>query len=198
MQLANLPRDPQPRRIGRRDFLRHGTTIALGAGARAALRAGIAQAAVDTTPQRDLIILQYNDVTALDPHRGTYASDCSVAFNVFDTLVRRHPDGTLRPGLATAWARSGPTTWRLTLRPGVRWHDGSRLTAVDVKYSLDRTFDASLKAACLVPLLQTIERTEIPDPETLVIHTRYPDVLIPARLAARSWVVPWAYVDRVG
>ena len=97
--------------------------------------------------------------------------------------MRRHPDGTLHPGLATAWQRTGPTTWRLTLRPDVRWHDGTRFTAVDAKYSLDRTFDPSVKAARLLPLFQTIDRTEAPDPGTLVIHTKRPDVLIPARLA---------------
>jgi ABC-type transport system substrate-binding protein len=42
----------------------------------------------------------------------------------------------------------------------VRWHDGARFTAIDAKYSLDRTFDPSVKAARLLPLLQTIERTE--------------------------------------
>ena len=125
-------------------------------------------------------------------------TDCRVVYNLFDTLVRRHPDGTLHPGLATAWQRTGPTTWHLTLRPDVRWHDGTRFTAIDAKYSLDRTFDPSVKAARLLPLLQTIERTETPDPGTLVIHTKRPDVLIPARLAGWGHVVPWAYIDRVG
>ena len=73
------------------------------------------------------------------------------------------PDGTLHPALATAWQRTGPTTWHFTLRPDVRWHDGTRFTAVDAKYSLDRTFDASVKAARLLPLFQTIDRTEAPD-----------------------------------
>jgi peptide/nickel transport system substrate-binding protein len=47
-------------------------------------------------------------------------------------------------------------------------------------------------------LFETIERTETPTPETLVIHTKHPDVLIPARLAWLGKVVPWAYIDRVG
>ena len=151
-----------------------------------------------TTQKRDLVVLQWSDLTALDPHGASYTTDCRVVSNIFDTLVRRHPDGTLRPSLATAWQPTGPTTWHLTLRPDVRWHDGTRFTAVDAKYSLDRTFDPSVKAARLLQLFQTIERTEAPDPETLVIHTKRPDVLIPARLAAWGFVVPWTYIDRVG
>jgi peptide/nickel transport system substrate-binding protein len=55
-----------------------------------------------------------------------------------------------------------------------------------------------VKAARLLPMFQTIERTETADPGTLVIHTKRPDVLLPARLAVCGYVVPWAYIDRVG
>ena len=162
------------------------TAIGLGVGALPGiLPAGAARASPETTQKRDLVVLQWSDLTALDPHGASYTTDCRVVSNIFDTLVRRHPDGTLRPSLATAWQPTGPTTWHLTLRPDVRWHDGTRFTAVDAKYSLDRTFDPSVKAARLLQLFQTIDRTEVPDPETLVIHTKRPDVLIPARLAAK-------------
>jgi peptide/nickel transport system substrate-binding protein len=185
-------------RLGRRALLRCAAASGLTAAGAAFHRPRPAGAAGDTTPKREVVILQGSDLTALDPHASTYSSDIRVAFNVFDTLVRRHPDGSLRPALATAWRRAGPTTWRFALRPDVRWHDGSRFTAVDAKYSLDRTFDASVKAARLLTLFQTIDRTEAPDPQTLVIHTKEPDALIPARLAFKAHMVPWGYIDRVG
>ena len=184
--------------LGRREFLGRAAAVGLVAGAAHGLRPRASESAADATPKRELVILQASDLSALDPHASTYSSDIRVAFNVFDTLVRRHPDGTLHPALATAWRRTGPTTWHLTLRPDVRWHDGAPFTAADAKYSLDRTFDASVKAARLLPLFQTIARTETPDPETLVIHTKQPDGLIPARLAFCAQMVPWTYIDRVG
>jgi peptide/nickel transport system substrate-binding protein len=200
MRPAGSPADrPLHPFLGRRDFIGRVATIGLGAAAVPGLLPTVAAcAAPDTTAKRDLVVLQWSDLTSLDPHGATYTTDCRVLSNLFDTLVRRHPDGTLHPGLATAWQRAGPTTWQLALRPDVRWHDGTRLTAVDAKYSLDRTFDPSVKAARLLPLFQTIERTETPDPGTLVIHTRRPDVLIPARLAGWGHIVPWTYIDRVG
>jgi ABC-type transport system substrate-binding protein len=184
---------PPPLLLGRRDLLRS-AAIGLGVGALPGLLpAGAARASPETTQKRDLVVLQWSGLTALDPHGASYTTDCRIVSNIFDTLVRRHPDGALRPSLATAWQPTGPTTWHLTLRPDVRWHDGTRFTAVDAKYSLDRTFDPSVKAAGLLHLFQTIERTEAPDPETLVIHTKRPDVLIPARLAAWGFIVPWTY-----
>jgi peptide/nickel transport system substrate-binding protein len=192
-------RQPSPRVLDRRGFVGRIAALGFGAGVVSALSpTATARGSADTTQKRSLVVLQWNDLTALDPHAATYMADCRVVSNIFDTLVRRHPDGTLHPGLATAWQRTAPTVWRLTLRTDVRWHDGTRFTAVDAKYSLDRTFDPSVKAARLLPIFQTLERTETPDPATLVIHTNRPDILIPARLAVWGHIVPWAYIDRVG
>ena len=158
-------------------------------------------AAVGTTTKRELIIALGDDVTSLDPHAAKLSSDWRVAFTVFDTLIRRHPDGTLHPALATSWKQTAPTTWHLALRSDVRWHDGSRFTSVDARYSVERTYNATVKAARLLGpwWTQAIERTEAPDPETLIIHTRWPDLLMPARLASCAGaIVPWRYIDRVG
>jgi len=198
MRSASPVAHPGSDAIGRRSFLGGGAALGLRAGAQVPLSGASAWAAVETTQKRDLVVLQPNDITALDPHGGIHTSDIAVKFSLFDTLVRRHPDGTLHPALATAWQRTAPTTWQLTLRPDVRWHDGARFTSVDAKYSLDRTYDATLKAARLRPFFQTIDRTEAPDPGMLVIHTKRPDPLIPAKLASCGQIVPWAYIDRVG
>jgi hypothetical protein len=40
-----------------------------------------------TAQKQDLVILQPDDLTALDPHGATYARDSRVAFYLFDTLV---------------------------------------------------------------------------------------------------------------
>jgi ABC-type transport system substrate-binding protein len=184
--------------IGRRSFLGRATAFGLGAGAQTLLPGASAWPAGETTKKRDLVVLQPSDITALDPHAAIHNSDIAVKFILFDTLVRRHPNGTLHAALATAWKRTTVTTWEVTLRRGVRWHDGTRFTSIDAKYSLDRTYDATVRAARLSPSFQTIDRTEAPDPGTLVIHTKQPDPLIPAKLAYRGQIVPWTYIDRVG
>jgi ABC-type transport system substrate-binding protein len=112
MRPADSPRDRPPNLpLGRRDFLGRLAAIGLGAGAIPGLLPTVAaRASSDTTQKRELVVLQWSDITALDPHAAKYMTDCRVVSNLFDTLVRRHPDGTLHPGLATAWQRTGPTT----------------------------------------------------------------------------------------
>ena len=187
--------------MDRRDFLSRASFGLAGALTVEAARVASASPTGTSTTKRDLVIAQAFDVTSLDPHASTLASDWRVAFNVFDTLIRRHPDGTLLPALASTWKQTAPTTWQFTLRSDVSWHDGTRFTSVDAKYSIDRTYDPTVKAARLLGSWwrQALERTEAPDPTTLIIHTRWPDLLVPARLASCAGsVVPWAYINRVG
>ena len=42
------------------------------------------------------------------------------------------------PGIAASWSTPDPLTWEIRLRHGVKFHDGSELTAEDVVYSLER------------------------------------------------------------
>lgn len=49
---------------------------------------------------------------------------------LYETLVRRGPDGRIAPGLATAWrVDDGGRAFHLTLRPGATFHDGTPVTA---------------------------------------------------------------------
>jgi peptide/nickel transport system substrate-binding protein len=52
----------------------------------------------------------------------------------YEPLIVRRSDGTLTPGLATSWSYTGTgnTTFVLHLRPGVKFSDGSALTAQGV------------------------------------------------------------------
>ena len=130
---ADSPRDRPPNLpLGRRDFLGRLAAIGLGAGAIPGPCPPLLRGP-PPTPHRSANSSCSSGVTSpqADPHAAKYMTDCRVVSNLFDTLVRRHPDGTLHPGLATAWQRAGPTTWHLTLRPDVRWHDGTRFTAID-------------------------------------------------------------------
>ena len=58
--------------------------------------------------------------------------------SVHDTLVMRDNTLKLIPGLATSWQQVNPTTWRFTLRQGVKFHDGSPFTADDIVFSYER------------------------------------------------------------
>ena len=79
-----------------------------------------------------------NDITTLDAHANPDAFSDGVLHDVYERLAVRDQNYQLVPALATRWQQVNPTTLRFFLRPGVRFHDGSVMTADDVVFSLDR------------------------------------------------------------
>jgi peptide/nickel transport system substrate-binding protein len=181
--------------LTRRDLLKG--AAALGAAAAVPVTAG-GMALAQTTQKKELVTAQSGDVSKFDPHFSTSSNDIRVSFNVFDNLTSRHPDGKLYPGLATEWKLEGQTTWRFKLRQGVKFHNGDPLTSADVKFSIERTYDPAAKTM-VATALATIEKIETPDPSTVVITTKKPDPLLPARLAFYGGqIVPKKYLESVG
>src|SRR5215469_12745459 len=88
--------------------------------------------------------------------------------------------------------------WTFKLRQGVKFHNGDPFTSADAKFSLERTYDPNAKTM-VATVFTTIDKIEAPDPHTLVIHTKKPDPLLPARLAFYGGqIVPKRYVESVG
>ena len=101
----------------------------------------IAQAAAQT-----LTVGLDSDVVKLDPALSAAAIERQVLYQVFDRLV--DVDDTLKivPSVAKSWKISPDgLTYTLTLRSGIKFHDGTPLDAAAVKYSLERnmTLDGS-------------------------------------------------------
>ena len=110
-----------------------------------------------------------------------------------ETPIARDQQGKLErvPGLATAWRRIDDRTVELTLRPGVKFHDGSTMTAEDVAFSFgpERMFGPSTKtpADCQAVARRhwpALERVEIVDANTVRFVNRTPDVTMEGRLSA--------------
>ena len=77
------------------------------------------------------------ELRIVDSNMLTFAR---VTYNVFEHLVESDKDGTLRPGLATAWHWLDDRTLEMTLRRGVKFHNGEVFDAEIVKLNWDETF----------------------------------------------------------
>ena len=74
-----------------------------------------------------------------DPAVGSNAVEAAVMFNVYDSLVFPDIDGTIVPHLAETWdVSSDGMKYTFHLREGVKFHDGSEVTAEDVAFSMNR------------------------------------------------------------
>ncbi len=80
-----------------------------------------------------------SDIPTLDIHSQNNALGNGVHAAIFDSLVYYNSKTfKVEPRLATAWKEMSPTQYRFNLRKGVKFSDGSDLTADDVVFSLER------------------------------------------------------------
>ena len=88
----------------------------------------------------NVAVIVSKPVILADPGLANDWYDTQVVYNLYSPLVQPTPEGTIRPHLAESWEAvdGNPAHWRFTLRRGVRFHDGSEVTAEDVAFSMDR------------------------------------------------------------
>jgi peptide/nickel transport system substrate-binding protein len=113
-----------------------------------------------------------------------------IALNVSDGLVTYDKDFKPVPQLATAWETSEDgKVIRLKLREGVKWHDGTPLTATDVKFSIENAKKTNPIAG---PTYSTLESVEAPDDHTVVLTFKAPSQAIWAVLdGAKTQILPY-------
>src|SRR3989441_9708524 len=69
-----------------------------------------------------------------------------ILYALHDALVKPMPGKPMAPSLAESWSVSPDgLTYEFVLRQGVRFHNGDRLTADDVKFSFERYRGVSAK-----------------------------------------------------
>jgi len=109
----------------------------------------------------------------IDPGVGAEAESITAHVNLFDPLVFPDTKGNVVPHLAKSWdVSTDGLTYTFYLRPGVKFHDESELTAEDVKFSMDRLLTIGGASAYL--WLNFLEKTEVVDKYTVVFHMKGP------------------------
>ncbi len=99
-----------------------------------ALSAGIMMSA-----QANTIKIAYDaDPVTLDPQEQLSGGMLQFSHMAFDPLVRWDRELGFEPRLAEKWTRIDEKTMRFTLRKGVTFHTGNKLTSKDIQFSFNR------------------------------------------------------------
>lgn len=136
------------------------------------------------------------DPAGFDPAQGPSGMSHVVIEQVYSTLMSLDPDAQPYPDLATKYEVSEDgKAYTFTLRDGVKFHDGSALTAEDVKFSFDR-IRAKDSAYSYKSQLETIDNIEVVDPLTVRFNLTMPTGPFLVYMAfPGSSIVPKALVE---
>ena len=137
------------------------TATRLLAAASLAVSLAAAGAPAQAAPASITVALP-GDFPRLDPSKDTSPLGFNYRLNVFDALTQLQRDGQVVPRLATKWAYSDDLTeWTFTLREGVTFHDGSKLTAADVVWTIERILtDETTPVRTFLKLVKSVERVD--------------------------------------
>jgi peptide/nickel transport system substrate-binding protein len=135
----------------------------------------------------------------LDPHMHFERVGILVNINMFDSLLHRSAKLEFEPSLATSWKALSDTTWEFKLRRGVKFHDGSTMTAEDVKFSFDRVLEPGKekKKSPQYGNVRAIKEVKIVDADTIHLITDKPFPLLLERVVFFP-IVPKKHIEKVG
>lgn len=120
-----------------------------------------------------LTIANSGELTSFDPAQAVDGLLVNYFQPVFDTLMRKQPDGTVVPMLATKWAYNDDLTeLTLTLRDDVTFTDGTKFDADAAVANLQHQKDTDGPNSSSIASVDTITAT---DPTTVVLKLSTPD-----------------------
>jgi len=131
-----------------------------------------------------------SDIPTLDIHSQNNALGNGVHAAIFDSLLYYNSNSFKLEGkLATSWREMSPTQYRFNLRKGVKFSDGSPLTADDVVFSLDR---ARAKTSNFTVYTQGFSRIAKVDTNTVDIILSGPNPVVlnqltELRIMSKAW-----------
>lgn len=98
------------------------------------------------------------DPETIDPALNSAVDGGNMLLHSFECLLTVDESGNLAPGQAESWETSEDgLTWTFHLRDGLKWSDGSALTANDFVYSWKRVCDPMVAAPYAETVLSMVE-----------------------------------------
>ena len=142
-------------RISRREFVRYAALLGMSAAAAyatAGLIPGITPLArAQDLPKGGTLRLGSRVKDIKSPHTYSWGAwDSNISRQVVEYLTLTDENNVTHPYLLEKWEASPDLkTWTLTIRPGIKWHDGRDFTADDVIWNIKRVLDPAVGSSVL-------------------------------------------------
>ncbi|CAN7681603.1 ABC transporter substrate-binding protein [Caballeronia sp. LjRoot34] len=168
----------------------------------AACAAALLGAAPGVSAQTVTAVMQ-SSLRVLDPVMTTAHATRDFGYMIFDTVLALDANGQVKPQMAEKWTVSPDgKTYTFTLRPGLKWHDGTKVTAADCVASIKRWAEQDKLGQLMIPLMTEMKAIDdntfsmsFKEPTDLALQalskpSGSPAFMMPARIAATPSTTP--------
>ncbi|MCC6006884.1 MAG: peptide ABC transporter substrate-binding protein [Rhodobacteraceae bacterium] len=150
----------------------------------------------------DELVIAYNvNLPQWDPTTGPSAVNPTIQGiyqSVFDQYILQQPDLAPAPGILTDWGwnEDRSEVW-MDVREGVKWHDGSDLTAEDVAWSLARVAQEETGSPIQF-VWGTLANHRVEGNRVIADVAQFDPTIFKWMYFLTGYVLPKAYYERVG
>jgi len=170
-------------------------SVLKGAAAAVALTLGLATTTPAAFAESVLKVVPHSGLKVLDPIWTTAYITRNHGYMIYDTLFTLDPEGNIQPQMVDSVSRSEDgKTVTITLRDGLKWHDGADVTAEDTVASINRWASKDAMGQKMMTFVDGLEAT---DAKTMVFTLNTPTGLIELALAKPSSNVPFMMPARI-
>lgn len=154
------------------------------------------------TDNSSVVVGITQDLDSLDPHKAVAAGTHEVLFNVFEGLVKPDSDGKLNPAVASKCdVNEAGDVYTFTLRDGITFHNGEKVTTDDVVYSINRVaglLEGETKGINVNKALATnLKSVKAEDEKTVILTLNKPDTELLAYLTESDCaIIPADYKEQ--
>src|SRR5690554_2437375 len=171
-----------------------------------ALAAGTIGAAAQAADRPEIVVAVNGLYRSLEPIDGNSTNSLRIMSNIYDPIISRNwledPEGAeLAPSVVDQWEQIDGTTWRLTIREGVKFHNGDTMTAEDVAFTLseERIWGENALVPAGTRYTTSFASVEVIDDKTVEVETSVVDPNLPYRFVTPlGFFVPRDYYLEVG
>jgi peptide/nickel transport system substrate-binding protein len=143
---------------------------------------------------KTLTAVMHSDLRIIDPgFTGAYITR-DHGYMVYDTLLATDSNFKIQPQMADWKVSDDKLTYIFTLRDGLKWHDGSPVTAEDCVASLRRWSKNETMGQTLMDFTATLEAT---DERTITLKLKEPYALVLESIGKPSSIVPFMMPKRL-
>ena len=131
---------------------------------------------------------QTSPLKNLNPVSVTDSNEFKELRMIYDRLLQVGPDGALQPWAATSIKSPDSTTVDITIREGMKFHDGVPVTIEDIKFTFD--YQKKWKAPFFISSLEKFESIQITGKNSLRIKLTEPHAPLMINFFAQIFILP--------
>src|SRR5216684_2273875 len=143
---------------------------------------------------KTITAVMHSDLRIIDPGFTTAYITRDHGYMIYDTLLATDSDFKVQPQMAEWKVSDDKLTYTFILRDGLKWHDGTPVTAEDCVASLRRWGKSDGMGQKLMDFTLSLEAT---DPKTITLKLKEPYGLVLESIGKPSSLVPFMMPKRL-